>query len=56
MVPVHAHPEVDLRDRVEADPPAITEIRAALTPVETELADGDADPAIVDAALTALGV
>jgi secernin len=45
-----------LRDRVEADPAAISTIRAALAPVEAALADGDADPSIVDAALAALGV
>jgi len=45
-----------LRDRVEADPARISEIRATLAPVEDSLAAGATDPSIVDAALTALGV
>ncbi len=44
-----------LRDRVETDPEGIAEVRARLAPVEIALADGDADPSSVDAALTALG-
>jgi hypothetical protein len=45
-----------LRDRVDADPLAIREIRAALAPVEVALARAAADPATLDAALTTLGV
>jgi secernin len=45
-----------LRDRVEADPVSISEIRDTLMPVEDALAAGDTDPSDLDAALTALGV